>query len=149
MRDFIRFSNKLKIDFNLTISRCEAEQHYCFGTSFSQKSSDTVVEFFLFSGMCLFPFWHVSTFPSTIFGIRGVEEKRRRESSYSLLCQWWLNKPALRQKPTTTVSTPKKDTLLKMSRLQDNRQSLWQAHIGRDDYSETEQGLTNMSFGSV
>lgn len=36
-----------------------------------------------------------------------------------------------------------------MSRLQDNRQSLWQADIGKDGYSETEQGLTNMSFGSV
>ena len=46
--------------------------------SIHQKSTGTVVEFFPVLRNVPLPFWPVSTFPNTIFGIRGVEESRRR-----------------------------------------------------------------------
>lgn len=50
------------------------------GLSIHQKSSGTVVN--IFSPLLLrnvpLPFWPVSAFPNTIFGIRGVEKSRRR-----------------------------------------------------------------------
>lgn len=44
------------------------------------KSSATVVESFPVLRNVPLPFWPVSTYPNTIFGIRGVEQSRRRVS---------------------------------------------------------------------
>ena len=72
-----------------------------------QKSSGTVVEFFLFWGMCLFPSGVWALFPAPYL---VLEEWRKvgGEWEYGLLCQQWLNNPTLGQNPSTTVPRTKK-----------------------------------------
>lgn len=65
------------MEFSYTISGQQAVPNV-MGQTIHQKSLGTVVEFFPVLRNVPLPFRLVSTFPNTIFGIRGVEESRRR-----------------------------------------------------------------------
>lgn len=72
----------------------------------------TVAEFFLLDMRNVpLPFWHVSTIPNTIFGIRGGEERRRRVRvrwpSMSVFKQTSSETNKQKKKPSTTLSSTK------------------------------------------
>lgn len=64
----------MKLDY--TTSGQKAVLNGC-GQTFHQKDSGLIVSFFPVLRNVPLPFWPGSTFPNTIFGIRGVEERRR------------------------------------------------------------------------
>lgn len=89
------------------------------------------------------PFWLLSTFPNTIFGIRGVEASRRR---VRVALAYYVNVIKQTSPGTKTIHRSihhqkRAHTHTQMNCLQDNRQSLWQTDTSRNDCCLTEQDL--------